>query len=42
MSTKPSRAKNRSKNGRAAKKVELINRMNPSWLDLASDVLADE
>ena len=25
-----------------AKKVDLINRMNPSWLDLGSDVLADE
>ena len=25
-----------------AKKVGLINHMNPSWLDLTSDVLADE
>jgi putative endonuclease len=24
-----------------AKKVELINRMNPSWLDLGADVLQD-
>ena len=24
------------------KKVDLIQRMNPSWLDLGSDVLADE
>lgn len=24
-----------------AKKVELINRMNPSWLDLGTDVLQD-
>ena len=25
-----------------AKKTYLINRMNPTWLDLGSDVLADE
>jgi putative endonuclease len=25
-----------------AKKIALINRMNPSWFDLSSDVLADE
>ena len=25
-----------------AKKVQLIDRMNPSWLDLSSDVLVDE
>jgi putative endonuclease len=24
------------------KKIDLINRMNPSWIDLGSDVLADE
>jgi hypothetical protein len=35
------REKLRSRSGHARKKVELINRLNPRWMDIGDEVLGE-